>query len=175
MARNIPYLHLGEAIIDPKTGVPTALFMQRINDILLRTGGETTDAIADLQSAASANVADAAVIKAGVSLNFTLTPTQPLFVTVISSVAAKIGVAAHVRTESGVDTVFPAGMVGDAVIRDFTYYVYYRAAYVGVPIYFATTDAGTAADPINKLIGSIFAAAPQTIVSAFGEFGNAGI
>jgi hypothetical protein len=157
--RSIPYLSPGKRIVDD-SGMLEPFFIQAWNDLVLRTGGQTTNAVSAATTAAQQANASSTAISAGVPTGYTISPTQPLSYSMVSLTLAQIAVAAHDRTESGSTTAIPAGTVTDSVAVGLTYYVYYS-----VPgTYLATTDASVVtASGSNKLINTIYVAPPESI------------
>jgi len=156
MARAVPFLDMRRPIgrINGAPFVPEPWFVDAWNDLVRRTGGETSDAVAAIAAVSAQNTSQIAAVAAGaVSTDFSVSPSQPLSYSVYTETTAFIVIAAHIRIENGIATSFPAGTVTNAVARGLTYYVYYE---VSAPnVYLATTDvtliSGLAAQVINSI------------------------
>ena len=159
MTRPVPYISPGQRIVG-ETGAVEPWFIQAWNDLVLRTGGQTANAISAAAVAAQEASASSTAIQAGVPTGYTVSPVQPLAYSKLSLTQARIVVVAHDRTEGWSTAAIPAGVVDDAVALGRTYYVYYA-----VPgTYLATTDASVVtASASNKLIGAIFIPEPELI------------
>lgn len=168
--RPIPTLTMQRPIINVKTGAPTPWFAQAWNDMLLRTGGETVNAVAQSFAAANESAKTAEAIATGaIVTGYTLTPSSVLSDQPQSTIASIIAVREHVRSEGGLDTSMPAG-VTSAVQRGETYVVYYQTP----GSYLASANSGeVAADPANKVIGAIYIALPPLLYG--GNTGETGV
>lgn len=170
MARVIPFLDT-QRPIGSVNGNPIVLepwLIDAWNDLVRRTGGQTTDAVSGAVQLAAQSTATVAAINAGaVTTSFSLTPTQPLSAALLTATTSQIVVAAHTRSESGVDTEFPAGTVADAVTTGATYYVYYESA--APHVYLATTDVAQITSTSAHLIGSL-AVVPSSWLTASVAF-----
>ena len=157
MARNIPYLDTAQAIGRVVNGrlVPEAWFVDAWNDLLNRTGGQTTNTIAVANVAAAQAQATTTALAAGaVTTGYVLSPSAPVTVS-YSSRTGRLIVAPHTRDEGGTITSLPAGSVVDPVPRGDTYYVYYDTPYVTAPTYLATTDPSLLVPASIKLIQTV--------------------
>lgn len=101
-----------------------------VNQLRERTGG-TTDTVAATVTTANTAASTAAASQAGATIpteggSITLTPSNPLSYTFLSSTTARISVAGHTRT--GAAAALIAADVADEVARNLTYYVYYADA-----------------------------------------------
>lgn len=165
MTRKIPYLDTAQAIGRVVNGqlVPEAWFVDAWNDLLNRTGGQTTNVIsAGTQVAAQASATATALAAGAVATGYVLTPTNPVSVTLGGSTAT-LSVAAHTRDEGGVITSLPAGSVTNPVPRGAVYYVYYDTPYVGAPTYLATTDASVLTPASVKLVQTVAVASAESV------------
>lgn len=157
--RPIPYLSLDRPIVDD-AGKPAIWFVEAFNNLVLRTGGQTTDAVAAVTTQAAVAQSQAAAVTAGaVPTSYTLDPADPLSYQAISLDTVQIIVAAHTRTEGATVTSLPGGLVTPAVGRPATYYVFY----VTLGIYLASTNPADVTAVSGRLIGSISISAPPLI------------
>lgn len=166
MTIRIPLIPATRAWFDPKTGKPTSEFARVIHDLVRRTGGQQTDAVADALSAASTATSTAAANSAGITVPapggaVVLTPTNPLSYTA-SGILTSVDVAQHTRTGAGAAIL--AGSVTVAY-RAATYYVWYRdLANAGGSVTFvaqldlSTFDAGLG----DRLIGTVYVPSPAS-------------
>lgn len=161
----IGFISLDRPIVDGD-GKPTVEFIQAFNDLLNRTGGETSNVIAATVATAAVAQAAAQAVTAGAvpAGGYSLDPANPLSTSSVSLVLARIIVSTHTRIEGGVTTALPSAIAGDPVARGATYFVYYT-----VPgTYLTTTDANVVSNtPGAKLIGSIYV--PNAILINRGD------
>ncbi len=162
--RGIPYLSADRPIVDPKTGKPATWFMQAMNDLILRTGGQAADKIAAAVSTAATAAAATAAVTAGASTGVVLDPVYPLSDQPSTLTQTIIVVAAHTRTEGGITTPMPAGATA-AVDRGSTYYVYYTTP----GDYLTTANAADISAPGVNLVGPYYAE-PPALISQDTEF-----
>lgn len=165
MTRKIPYLDTAQAVgrvVNGQVYLET-WFVDGWNDLLNRTGGQRTNVVAaSTQVAAQASATATALAAGAVATGYTLTPTNPVSVT-LSGSAAVLSVSAHDRNEGGTVTSLPAGSVADPVPRGAIYYVYYDTPYVGAPTYLATTDAAVLTPASIKLVQTVAVPAAESV------------
>lgn len=171
MTIRIPLIPATRAWFDPKTGKPTSEFARVIHDLVRRTGGQTTDAVADAVSTANTAQATAQANSAGVTVpsvggTVTLTPASPLTVTT-SGIVATIFVEAHTRSDAALP--ISAGSIGVG-LRGATYYVWYAdATDAGGAVTFVAQEDLSTFTASDRLVGTIHvpAASPTSGI----EFG----
>lgn len=171
MTIRIPLIPPTRPWFDPKTGKPTSEFARAFHDLVRRTGGQTTDAVAEAVSTANTAQATAQANSAGVTVpsvggTVTLTPANPLSVTT-SGIIATINVALHTRSDAALP--ISAGLVTVSQ-RGVTYYVWYAdASDAGGAVTFVAEQDLSTFTASDRLIGTIHvpAASPTSGV----EFG----
>lgn len=165
MTRKIPYLDTAQAIGRVVNGQMylEAWFVDAWNDLLNRTGGQTTNVIAaSTQVAVQAQATTTALAAGAVATGYVLTPSNPVTVSFGASTAT-LSVAAHTRNEGGTVTSLPAGAVGDPVPRGASYFVYYDTPFVGAPTYLATTDPSLLTPASVKLVQTVAIPAAESV------------
>lgn len=154
MSIQIAYPDMKQRFVDEK-GYLTPSAHRMLVDLIRRTGGQTTNAIAEVQEQAARADAAVVAIKEGAPTGYSLNPTDPLGYTLTSATQATITVAGHTRTGAGAALV--AGSVAAAANRGETYFVYYDDAgnAGGTQTFLATQDASILSAAGRRYIGPI--------------------
>ncbi len=148
---------------------PSREYVQNFNALLQRNGGSDTDAVAvaldtakqALALAQSAPLAAVAAYDAGAPASYVLDPVQPISVASINQTQARVSIAAHTRTPSGMAAIaLNAGTV--TISRGLNYSIYYNdpTDAGGAVTYLATEDPTVAGDYAagNRLVGAAYLA-----------------
>jgi len=161
----IPLLPSSRAWTNPD-GTPTTEFAKVVHDLIRRTGGQTTDAVAEAKSTAGVASATSSANSAGVVVpapggTVTITPTNPLDSTPQDATFSTITIAQHTRTGAGAAII--AGTVVN-VPRGLTYHVWYRdLANAGGVVTFVASDTLATFDASlgDRYIGAIAIPSPS--------------
>jgi len=163
----IPLLPANRAWFDPATGIPSPDFAKVVHDLVRRTGGQTTDAVANATAVAAVASSTSTANSAGVVVpapggTVSITPANPLDSTPQDATFPTITVAQHTRTGAGAPIL--AGSVVN-VPRGLAYHVWYRdlANAGGVVTFVANTSLATFDASLgDRYIGAISVPAPSS-------------